>query len=96
MQKHNKAKPTKLMACMLSGAMALFICMTAVYATPAEKYQENVKKRDELQVHMGQNQRSSTASTQKSLFLTKNMKNSVLRWLRRKPKSMNLTSSLRF
>lgn len=56
MQKHNKAKPTKLMAGMLSGAMALSICMTAVYATPAEKYQENVKKRNELQVQMGQNQ----------------------------------------
>lgn len=56
MQKRNKAKPTKLMAGMLSGAMALSICMTAVYATPAEKYQENVKKRNELQVQMGQNQ----------------------------------------
>lgn len=55
MQKHNKAKPTKLMAGMLSGAMALSICMTAVYATPVEKYQENVKKRNELQVQMGQN-----------------------------------------
>ncbi len=55
MQKHNKAKPTKLMAGMLSGAMALSICMTAVYATPVEKYQENVKKRNELQGQMGQN-----------------------------------------